>query len=780
MEPQQHQANAMDRFTTKLASTVVKRKWWFLILTLVIAGMTMAGFGKLRFNADSKVFFSKENPQLQAYEKIEQIYSDDDNVLIAIEDKSGDLFSPASLEAIKQLVDSAWQTPYSFRVDAITNFQYTRAMGDDLLVSDLVEETSSLTDEDIKNIKQVALNEPLLRNRLINASGTVTGINISCKLPAENEATTKVVAFLRNKTTEWMAKHPNMKVHLSGNIMLENAFSETAQSDGQTLVPLVFVVFLMMIFLSTRSIFSSISSFVVVCLSIASTLGTAALLGIDLTSASANAPIVIATLAIADCIHITISFLKLLRDGWKKDEAIVESLRINFIPVTITSLTTIIGFLSLNTGDVPPYADFGNISAIGMTFAYLYSLVGLPALLAILPIKAKISTRSSQQTTGFSARYVNFLFRYKNPILYTTVAATLVGSYFTSRNALNDEFIKYFDETIQFRKDTDFINANLTGIYNLEFSIPSVGDGGINDPAYLKTLEAFTEYVKEQPEVVHVNSFTEVSKRVNKAMHGDDLAFYRIPDNQQEAAQFLLLYELSLPYGLDMNNQVNNAKSETRFTVTLKEVPSRQMIDFSERLKGWLEKNAPKHMVADGASLTLMFAHIGERQVSGLIQGALISALLITLILIITFRSFKYGLLSIVTNVAPALIGFGLWYFILGYVNLGMTAVFGMTLGIIVDNTIHFISKYLLARKEQGLDAKAAVHYAFDKVGTAITATTVILCVGFFLLTQSSFLINSSLALITIIILLASFVMCFTALPLLLVSIDKTNVQPKP
>ncbi|WP_194972676.1 outer membrane lipoprotein-sorting protein [Aquiflexum lacus] len=766
-----------DQWITRYGKILIKRKWWFILFSIAIVGIAATGFEKLRFNADSKVFFSEDNPQLVAYEKIEQIYSDDDNILIVIKEKNNELFTSKSLEAVKQLVENAWQTPFSFRVDAITNFQYTRADGDDLLVTDLVEETSMLTKDELVQIREVALKEPLLLNRLINEDGSVTGINISCKLPNDNDATPEVVAFIRNMTSEWIARNPNMEVFLSGNIMLENAFAETAQKDGQLLVPLVFVIFLIMIFISTRSIGSTVSSFVVIIFSIASALGTAALLGIDLTSASSNAPIVISTLAIADCIHITISFLKLLREGWGKEDAIVESLRINFIPVSITTLTTIIGFLSLNTGDVPPYADFGNISAIGMAFAYFFSLITLPALLAVFPIKVQaVSTKESK--LGFtSARYVDFLFRYKNPILYSSIIMTLLGGYFTTKNQLNDEFIKYFNETIDFRKDTDFINANLTGIYNLEFSIPSERDGGINDPIYLQKLEEFTNYVASQPEVIHVNSFTDVAKRVNKAMHDDDPEYYRIPESQEEAAQYLLLYELSLPYGLDLNNQVNNAKSETRFTVTLKEIPSRQMIDFSDRLKGWLKKNGTESMVADGASLTLMFAHIGERQVNGLIKGAIISALVITLILMITFRSVKYGALSMISNVVPALLGFGIWYFVLGYVNLGMTAVFGMTLGIIVDNTIHFISKYLRARDEKLLSGKQAIIYAFDKVGTAIIATTVILCVGFFVLTQSAFLINSSLALITIFILIASVLVCLTLLPILLIIIENINLK---
>lgn len=763
----------IEKFASNLGKSIVKRPIWFIAATVVVLGLTSLGFSSLKFNADTKVFFGKDNPQLLAYEKIEQIYSDDDNILIAIRNKNNQLFSKASLQAIKELTDSAWKTPYSFRVDGITNFQYTRANGDDLLVSDLVEDPSTLTDSAIAHIRSVALAEPLLRNRLINEQADVTGINISCKVANESNAIPTLVAHVRSTVEWWLNKNPDMEVYLSGNLMLENAFAETAQKDGQLLIPIVFLIFIIMIFVSTRSIGSTLSSFIIISISIMAALGTAALLGIDLTSASSNAPIVISTLAIADCIHLTISFLKLYKEGFSKSEAIIESLRVNFVAVTITSLTTIIGFLSLNTGDVPPYSDFGNISAIGMAFAYIFSIITLPALLKLLPIKVKQASKDNEHAISFFDAYLNFLFKYKNPILYVTIVLTIVGTYFTTKNSLNDEFIKYFSESIQFRKDTDFINKNLTGIYNLEFSLSSGEEGGINNPIYLKKLDEFAAFVEKQPELVHVSSFSEVSKRVNRAMHGDNQAYYKIPTNKEEAAQYLLLYELSLPYGLDLNNQVNNAKSETRFTVTLKEIPSQQMIAFSERLNNWLKENAPAHMVADGASLTLMFAHIGERQVNGLINGAFQSAIMITLILIITFRSLKFGALSIISNVIPALLGFGIWYFILGYVNLGMTAVFGMTLGIIVDNTIHLLSKYLRARKELNLNVTEAIRYAFNKVGTAIIATTAILCVGFFILTQSAFLINSSLALITIIILIASVIVCFTLLPLLIIKINQ-------
>ncbi|WP_422106518.1 efflux RND transporter permease subunit [Winogradskyella sp.] len=773
---QENKTSKINRFNIRYANWVVKRKWLVLVLSIVTMVLCGYGFSTLGFNADSKVFFSKENPQLQAFEALENVYSKDDNILIAIEAKDGNIFTKENLTALKTLVDSAWQTPYSFRVDAITNYQYTRADGDDLYVSDLVGDINDLSPANIANIKKVALAEPLLYNRLINEKANITGINISTKLPSDPAALSEAVTYIRGVVNDWSKVHPNLQTYMSGNMMLSNAFSESAQSDGQTLIPLVFLIFLIMMYVTTRSVSGTISAILVVFFSISCALGMAGILGIDLTSVSANTPIVISTLAIADCIHILITVIQQMRKGQTKKEAIVESLRLNTVPVFITSVTTIIGFLSLNTGDVPPFADFGNISAMGMFFALVFALTMLPALLAIFPMKVKAVSETDLKTSSFYTKFGDFVVAQRKPILIGSIILIAVGSVFMMKNELNDEYLEYFDESISFRTDSEFINNNLTGIYSLEFSIGAGEAEKINDPVYLQKLEDFAAFAKAQPEVIHVSSFSEVSKKINKAMHGDDASFYGIPKSQQEAAQYLLLYELSLPYGLDLNNQVNVDKSETRFTLTLKDLSSSEMIGFTKKMENWLKDNTPEYMHATGTSQPLIFAYLSERQLKSLVSGSLISALLITLILILSFRSLKYGLVSMIPNMAPAIIGFGIWYFYLGYVNLGMTAVFGMTLGIIVDDTVHFISKYLRAKREMGLDTRGAIEYSFSTVGKAIVSTTLILCVGFVVLAQSSFLLNAALASITTIVILAALLVVLVTLPAVLLLKRKKNV----
>ena len=118
---------------------------------------------------------------------------------------------------------------------------------------------------------------------------------------------------------------------------------------------------------------------------------------------------------------------------------------------------------------------------------------------------------------------------------------------------------------------------NLSGIYQVGFSIGASESSGISDPEYLAKLDEFAEWYKKQPGVIHVNSFSTVMKRLNRSTHGDDEVWYRLPDKRDLAAQYLLLYELSLPYGLDLNNQINIDKSATRLTVTLGNVTSREI-----------------------------------------------------------------------------------------------------------------------------------------------------------------------------------------------------------
>ena len=745
---------------------VLDHPWWVILLSLLCVAAMGAGMSRLQFKNDYRMFFSEENPQLRAFEAMQNTYTKVDNVLFVVSPKDGDVFTRKTLASIEWLTKEAWQIPYSIRVDSITNYQHTEAEGDDLKVADLVEEAEGLDDTQLEKIRRVALSEPLLVRRLISPDGAHTGVNVTVQLPEKDlDEVPEVAAFAEALAQKLRERDPNLEVRLTGMVIMNAAFPKLSQQDMQTLYPLMVLIILVAMSFMLRSVSGVVASMGVLFLSVIATMGLTGWLGIYLSPPSVTTPVVVMTLAVADCIHIVVLFLQGLRRGQGRKVAMLESLRLNLGPVFLTSLTTAIGFLSLNFSDAPPFRDLGNMAAMGVMVAFVLSLTLLPAMLMVLPVRPG---RAHTRGQGAMEHLAEWVIRHRTGLLWGMGGLILLLVAQVPRNELNDEFVKYFSPEVPFRMDTDFAVEHLTGIYLLEYSLPAGGEGEVTNPDYLAHLEAFAQWFRRQPEVLHVNSFTDIMKRLNKNLHGDDPAWYKLPDNRELAAQYLLLYEFSLPFGLDLNNQINVKKSATRISVTLKSISSEEVLALQRRAQRWLEENTPAFMHVEGASPTLMFAHIGHRNIRAMLEGTLIALVLISLVLTLFLRSVRMGLLSLIPNLAPIGMGFGLWGLFVGEVGLALSVVGGMTIGIVVDDTVHFLSKYLRARREQGLSPEDAVRYAFHTVGTALWVTTLVLMLGFGVLALSDFKLNSGMGLLTALTIGLALVADFLFLPPLL------------
>ncbi len=758
-----------------LADLLVRWRWLFLVAALILALTAASGVRFLGFSNDYRVFFSEENPQLLAFENLQNVYTKSDNVLFVLAPADGKVFTPETLSAIEWLTQQAWQIPYSIRVDSVTNFQHTYAEGDDLIVEDLVSDAQNFDQKKLDRTKQIALDEPLLLDRLISPSAHVTALNVIVQLPGVDLAaeTPEVVSFSRELAAQFEIRYPDIDMHLTGVVFLNNAFSEAALMDMTTLVPLMFAIILVVLALLLRSVWSMLATILVIMLSIVTAIGMAGWMGIQLTPPSASSPTMILTLAVANCVHLLVSFLQGLRIATSKAEAMRESLRINLQPIFLTSITTAIGFMSMNFSDAPPFRDLGNIVAIGVFASFVYCLALLPALMLAFPVKVKAAHSQSVMAMD---KLADFVVLKRRPILWSMGLLVVGLIAFIPQNELNDEFVKYFDERIEFRVDTDFTTENLTGLYNISYSLGAGDSGAISEPEYLKTLEAFAEWYRQQPEVLYVSTLSDTMKRLNKNLHADDPSWYRLPDQRDMAAQYLLLYEMSLPYGLDLNNQINVDKSATKLDVSIKSLSSNGTIALEERAQQWLVEHAPESMQGHGASPSVMFSHIGARNIRSMLTGTTLALILISFILVFALRSLRIGLISIVPNLVPAGMAFGLWGLLVGQVGLALSVVTGMTLGIVVDDTVHFLSKYLRARREEGLSSVDAVRYAFHSVGTALWVTSAVLIAGFLVLTQSPFELNSGMGLLTAMTIGMALLADFLLLPTLLMTLDKKDV----
>ncbi len=251
-------------------------------------------------------------------------------------------------------------------------------------------------------------------------------------------------------------------------------------------------------------------------------------------------------------------------------------------------------------------------------------------------------------------------------------------------------------------------------------------------------------------------------------MHGDDATFHRTPSDRALSAQYLLLYELSLPYGLDLNDRINIDKSASRVTATLGRTTTADTKAFLTRVDSWMESNLPSYMQAEPTSASVMFAYIAERNVRNMITGTLIAIFAIALIMMFALQSVRLGALSLIPNGLPILTTFGAWAILVGTVGFSVATVASISLGIVVDDTVHFLSKYVRARNERGLTTEDSIRYAFRNVGVAIIVNTIILVTGFLVLTTSSFKLNVDMGLMTVITIVFALILDFLFLPALL------------
>ncbi|UCH08218.1 MAG: MMPL family transporter [Deltaproteobacteria bacterium] len=761
----------MKRFEDYFGEWVVNRRWWIIVATAILVLAAAYGMRFLTFNNDTRVFFSNENPQLQALEALENTYNKISNVLFAIAPKNGNVFTRKTLAAVEELTEASWKMPYSSRVDSITNFQHTRAEEDDLIVENLVEDAERMSEEDIERSMKIGLSEPELVKRLISPTGHVTGVNVTILLPGKSRKEVPEVAeFARKLADDFRKTHPEIDLYLSGSIMSDNAFGEVPQKDISTLVPAMFITLVILVGLSLRSFVGTLATTIIILISMITGLGLAGWLRISITVASVNAPVIILTLAVADSVHLLATMFHQIHTGKGKREAIAESLRINMQPVFLTSATTAIGFLTMNFSDAPPFHDLGNIVAMGVMAAFLYAVLFLPALIAVLP--GRVKPRPEADCCSFN-RLANFVTNRHKLVFRGTLVVIAILTVGILRIDLNDNFLKYFDESYDFRRATDFVQENLTGWEAIEYSLESGEPGGINNPEYLAAVEAFANWYRQQPKVVHVSTITDTMKRLNKNMHGDDASYYRMPGQRDLAAQYLLLYEMSLPFGLDLNNQINVNKSATRMIVSIRDTTQRELLELDEKARQWLKANAPESMFTYGSGLSIIWAHLSWRNIKSMLGASFWALLLISGILIAALRSIRLGVLSLLPNMAPALMAFGVWGLLVGQVGLGLSVIAAMTLGIVVDDTVHFMSKYLRARREHPMSPPDAVRYSFNTVGTAMWVTTVTLVAGFLVLSFSGYKMNAQMALMSAITITLALGLDFFLLPTLLMKVDR-------
>ena len=748
---------------------IMRHRIWVIIVVLLGSIAASTGMSKLTFASDYRVFFGADNPDLKKWDDYQATFSNNDNVLFVLQFPTGDSFDRDMAMVIEDLTERAWTLPNATRVDSLSNYQRTLVIDDFLEVVNLIEGAQDLTDEELRERAEYAMNEPVIYRALLAENMRTNGVNVNIELQGDPDAEGRRTAIAAHKmASELENQYPGLTVAMNGSMILNYGFVESGERDAMTLIPAMYGVMLFLTLVMLRSFWGMVATLITIIFSTTVALGVAGALGMKLAPVTIIAPNIILTLAVADCIHIISSVQKHLRAGMDRMTAIKEAVRKNFTAIFITSATTAVGFLSLNYSDAPPFQYLGNITAFGVLAAWILAITFVPAFLSFMPL-----IPAAKPKTGFLerllARFADMVIHNARRVLIVGTVASVALIAMAATNNLDDRMSTYFSKELQIRQDIDFASEHLRGQDIFEYEMRSGRAGGISEPAYLQNMERFVVWLRAQPEVDQVTAFSDVIKRLNQNMNSGSPDFYSIPENPELAAQYLLLYELSLPFGLDLNNQINIDKSSTRLSVVIKDMTLKAQESYHLRVEDWVASNNLQDMVASPTGVSKIFASLSFRNIVEMLTGNVIAVITIGAMMVFTLRSFSIGLISVITNAVPALITFGLWAIFVGHIGLAAAVIGAASLGIVVDDSVHFLTKYLRGRRDKNLSKEDSIRYAFAEVGEAIVFTSIIVGAGFALIAFSTFQINAQLGLLTAITVLVAMLFDFLVLPAILI-----------
>lgn len=733
------------------------------VIAFSIALAVLCGLGafRLTITADYRVFFSEDNPQLIGFEQQEALFYRSDTVAFVL---TGRLEEPRAGAAVGWLTDQASTLPFVERVIALSNIQYAQQIDGELHVTALVPDPGNITGEDLERIRLLHKEEPGLVERLASRNRDTTLVVARMQLPGVDlqQETPQVVTPARQLVAEFRERWPMYGIHLFGIVPFNQTLSETTFRDLWFLFPVSIALMMLGLVVLLGGLKPALVSGCVILFSVTIAMGTAGWLGVVLTTATAVAPVIILTLAIAHSVHLFSNFQQALESA-APSSALQSSLRLNFQAVSLTSLTTIIGFLSLNFSDAPPFRELGNIVALGVFASWVGALFLLPALVTLLG-----AGRFRSHQDRVFAPMARWICQHHTGLVIVIGLCLAPAIYGLAQNQINDVFREWFSPTDPVRAGFEVAIDRLQGAEDIHYTLDSGQPNGVLEPDFIAQLDQFATWLGQQPEVAHISDYRHILKRMNRVLRDDHPDQYVFPESASLARQFLTVYELSLPAGHSLNSLLDLDKRRARLTLTMRRMTSSQLQSFDNRARNWLHQHAPAIQTGPASGALMMFAELGQRNIRSMLLGSCVALVAISALLIVALRSWRIGLISLVPNLLPAMFGFAWWGWHTGEINIAITVVMGMTLGIVVDDTIHFLSKYLHARRELGLNTEAAIVHTFHTVGRALAVTSAVLVGGFSVLAYSDFRPTADMGTLTAVVIALALILDFLLLPSLL------------
>lgn len=762
-----------------LLRTLVDKRVALLVLSLAVCVFLASSIPRTEFDTSLGVLLTKSDPYLQERDAMAAVFPSPLEISFALVPKSGEVFERATLLALADLNREFREIPLALSMDSVLGWQ--SPFGEESLFTRVLTPQSELSPDELSESKQRVLADPFLFGRLISADSDLALANIRLRSTQITSTQSADIVAISDAIRESLqSRYPSVDIYLSSTAHYEQSNRSAMISDLSLLLPIVILLCTAIICYSFRSIYFGFCILSVALLTVLMTVGTLAWLGISFNSISVMAPLVVVTIAVADSVHIISLFRQALLQGLRPVDAMRQSVALNFRPISLATVTTIMGFVSLNLASAPAVSSFGSVVALGVGFAYVLTLTVLPG--AILLFASRLRIDASIGTIGLLSAVTGFcqglVFRHGRLMLISVSVLACVALGLSLRNSTDFDRASFIGKDSPLYDYYENVNTRMNQGTQLTYGVRVPNAYGIIEPKFLQQLDRFSQWMSAQDSIVGVASLVEVIKTVNQIMHeeeGEGEA-YLIPDNAEAIDEALFNYSVAQESNFTLSTLANEDFTMMRFFVATDTQSNQAIITLNALID---EKFAQEFSGAEllHGSSTLLFARMDKAVTQELLQGYALSLIMITITLMFGMRSAYLGLLSVLPNLLPAVFVFGVWGLFVGQVDPFVMMLFSISIGLVVDDTVHVLSTYQSGRKS-GLEPRAAVAGALEKAGPALIITTAVMAFGTCVLIAASTLYFQQAATLLVPIVVLALILDLTFFPALLVRFDRAHGLP--
>lgn len=769
MPPNPPSENSLHASTvTPLVSFLIARRWLLLALMMLFTiFIGAAGLLRTSFDTSLEALLTKSDPYLDEFELFNEEFPQQLDVnVVLVPPEGSSAFDPLVLDGLASLQERYLELPNALRISTLLN--YFSPQRQERLFQ---RPYDSYDDAELQSLQSQALDDQLLTNSLLAQDASLTFATIFLE---EDQFTTAQRLELANLILElrdaMRAAHPQIDIHFSSDVLLEQSSQQAMLDDLTNLLPIVILLCVVVICYCFRSALLGLGILSHALLSVLLTLGTLGLLGFAFNSISIIAPLVVVIIAVANSVHIISIYKQGLGQGQNRVTAMTNSVAHNLRPITLAVLTTGIGFSSLNLCSSPAIQDFGRIVAIGIAYAYVLTLLVLPAMLISLTRGNALSGEDSflQRLMG---RVISLGEVYDRQLFAGCTILAVGTLLLLPLNETDFNRMDFVTSDSDIRAYYDVVSNAINRGPQIGYAVNSgVIDGAI-EPDFLLRLERFVDWLNEQPQVESAASIVDLVKTVNQVQHQDDPAYFAIPDDIDTVAAHLNGYATVQSEDYPLSAFINYDFSMVTLFVNATPMSNQSLIDLDYQLSSEFSRFFENAELVHGSGL-LLFSRMDELVTVELLQGYTLSLLLITLCLIVGLRSFYFGILSVIPNLLPATIVFGIWALFVGQLDPFVMMLFSISIGLVVDDTVHLLSHYLKGR-QQGMLQTAAIRHSITVAGPALTITTLVLALGTTILIWANTLYFQQSAKLLVPIVVLALVLDLLYLPAILKRFDR-------